>query len=89
MPPVSLEQLLAPLNAIVQKLAAIDERQAEQSQPHQQSQGSSYFDFLVTQPLEFAEATDPLEANNWIRVSESKFRLLHCTKLQKTLFIAQ
>jgi hypothetical protein len=28
MAPVSLEQLLPPLNAIVQKLAAIDERQA-------------------------------------------------------------
>jgi hypothetical protein len=65
-PPISLEQLLAPLNAIVQKLAAINERQAGQLQPHQQSQESSYFDFLATQPLEFAEATDPLEANNWL-----------------------
>jgi hypothetical protein len=80
-PPVSLEQLLAPLNGIVQKLVAIDERQAGQSQPHQQSQESSYFDFLATQPPEFAEATDPLEANNWLRVTESKFGLLHCTEL--------
>jgi hypothetical protein len=65
-PPVSLEQLLAPLNAIVQKLAVIDERQAGQSQSHQQSQESSYFDFLATQPPEFAEPMDPLEANNWL-----------------------
>jgi hypothetical protein len=28
MPPVNLKQVLAPLNTIVQKLAAIDERQA-------------------------------------------------------------
>jgi hypothetical protein len=83
-PPVSLEQLLTPLNAIVQKLAAIDECQAGQSQPYQQSQ-ESYFDFLATQPPEFAEVTDPLEANNWLRVTESKFGLLHCTELQKTL----
>jgi hypothetical protein len=62
--PVSLEQLLAPLNAIVQRLTAIDERQAVQSQHHQQPQESSYFDFLVTQPLEFAETTNPLEANH-------------------------
>jgi hypothetical protein len=88
-PPVSLEQLLAPQNAIVQKLATIDECQAGQSQPHQQPQESSYFDFLVTQPLEFAEATDLLEANHWLRVTESKFGLLHCTELQKTLFVAQ
>jgi hypothetical protein len=34
MPPVSLERLLAPLNAIVQSLVAIDERQARQSWYH-------------------------------------------------------
>jgi hypothetical protein len=86
---VSLEQLLAPLNAIMQKLGAIDERQVVQSQPHQQSQESSYFDFLATQPPEFADVTDPLEANNWLWVTKSKYGLLHCTELQKTLFAAQ
>jgi hypothetical protein len=89
MPPVSLEQLLAPLNAIVQMLAAIDGRQAGQSQPHQQSQESSYVDFIATQPLEFAKATDLLEVNNGLRVTESKFGQLHCTELKKTLFAAQ
>jgi hypothetical protein len=88
-PPVSLEQLLAPFNAIVQRLAAIDEWQVVQSQPHQQHQESSYFDLLVMQPPEFAEMTDPLEDNHWLRVNESKFRLLHCSELQKTLFTAQ
>jgi hypothetical protein len=83
MPLVGLEQLLAPLNAIVQKLAAIDERQAGQSQSHQQPQESSYFDFLATQPLKFAEATDPLEANHWLRVTEPKLGLLHYIELQK------
>jgi hypothetical protein len=88
-PPVSLEQLLAPLNAIVQRLATIDERQALQPQPHQQPQESSYFDFLATQPPEFAETIDPLEAKHWLRVAESEFRLLHCSELQKTSFAAQ
>jgi hypothetical protein len=78
-PPASLEQLLAPLNAIVQRLATIDERQAGQSQ-HQQPRESSYFDFLATQPPEFAETMDPLEANHWLRVIGSKFRLLHYSK---------
>jgi hypothetical protein len=88
-PPVSLEELLTPLNAIVQRLAAIDKHQAGQSQPHQQPQESSYFDFLATQPPEFAETTHLLEANRWLRVIESTFRLLHCSELQKTLFAAQ
>jgi hypothetical protein len=88
-PPVSLQKLLAPLNAIMQKLAVVDGRQAGQSYSHQQPQESSYFNFLATQPPEFAEATDPLEANHWLRVTESKIGLLHCTEPQKTLFVAQ
>jgi hypothetical protein len=87
-PPVSLEQLLAPLNAIMQRLVAIDEQQAVQSQPHQHHK-ESYFDFLATQPPEFAKTTDPLEANYWIWVTESMFGLLHYSKLQNTLFTAQ
>jgi hypothetical protein len=43
----------------------------------------------VTHPPTFAKATDPLEADNWLRIIESKFRLLHCTEIQKTLFMAQ
>jgi hypothetical protein len=62
-PPPSIEQLLAPLNAIMQRLTTIDERQAGQSQQYQQLQ-ESYFDFLATQPPEFAETIDPLEANH-------------------------
>jgi hypothetical protein len=34
----------------------------------------------VTQPSEFAEMTDPLEANHWLHVIESKFALLHCSE---------
>jgi hypothetical protein len=48
--PASLEQLLAPLNAIMQRLATIDECQARQSQQPQQPRESSYFNFLATQP---------------------------------------
>jgi hypothetical protein len=81
-PPVSLEQLLALQNAIMQRLAEIDEHQAGQSQ-HQQPQESSYFDFLVTQPLEFTETTDPLVDNHWLHVTESKFGLLQCSEFQK------
>jgi hypothetical protein len=73
----------------MQRLAAINERQAVQLQPHQQPQESSYFDFLAAQPPEFAETTYPLEANHWLQVTESKLSLLHCSELQKTLFAAQ
>jgi hypothetical protein len=74
---VSLEQLLALLDAIMQRLTTINEHQVGQSQHHQQTQESSYLDFLATKPPKFIKTTDPLEANHCIRVTESKFGLLH------------
>jgi hypothetical protein len=40
-------------------------------------------------PPLFTEAGEPLEDDHWLRVMESKFRLLHCTEVQKALFAAQ
>jgi hypothetical protein len=65
-PPVGLEQLLALLNAIVQRLTTIDERQAGRLQYHQPPQEYSYLDLLATHPQVFAKMTDPLEANHWL-----------------------
>jgi hypothetical protein len=50
---------------------------------------TSYTDFLVMHPPTFAKAIDPLEVDNWLRIIESMFGLLHCTENQKTLFTAQ
>jgi hypothetical protein len=77
MPPVSLEQLLASQNAIMLRLAKSVEHQAGQSQHHQQTQESSYFDFLATKPPKFVEMIDPLDANHWLHVTETKFGLLN------------
>jgi hypothetical protein len=50
-------------------------------QPHHQPVlDSSYTDFLAMHSLTFAEASDPLEADNKLCITESKFGLLHCTK---------
>jgi hypothetical protein len=49
----------------------------------------SYSDFLVTQPLVFSRAKDPLEADDWLHTTESKFGLLHCIEYHKTLYAAQ
>jgi hypothetical protein len=50
---------------------------------------TSYSDFTATHPLLFTESGEPLEADHWLRVMESKFGLLCCTEVQKTLFIVQ
>jgi hypothetical protein len=50
---------------------------------------TTYGDFAATHPPHFTEAGEPLEADHWLRMIESKFGLLHCTEVQKTLFTVQ
>jgi hypothetical protein len=50
---------------------------------------TTYNDSAATHPPLFTEAREPLEADHWLRVMESKFRLLRCTEVQKTLFTTQ
>jgi hypothetical protein len=89
-PPVSLEQLLATQNDLMRRLIENDEhRGAERQQPRHQERDSSYLDFLATHPPGFADATDPLEADSWLRTTESMFGLLHYTEYQKTMYAAQ
>jgi hypothetical protein len=88
-PPMSLEQLLATQNEIKGVLME-NLVQHEVCPPHRQrGVETSHTDFLAMHPLTFADATDPPEADNWLHIIESKFGLLHCTEIQKTLFMAQ
>jgi hypothetical protein len=50
---------------------------------------TTYSDFVATHPPLFTEVGEPLEADHWLQVMESKFGLLRCTEVQKTLFTAQ
>jgi hypothetical protein len=89
-PPVSLEKLLATQNELMRRLIENYERRGtEHQQPHHQERDSSYLDLLATHPSVLADATDPIEADSWLRTTESKFGLLHCTDYQKTLYAAQ
>jgi hypothetical protein len=47
---------------------------------------TTYSDFTAMHPPLFTEVGEPLEADHWLRVMESKFGLLRCTEVQKTLF---
>jgi hypothetical protein len=88
-PPVSLDQLLAMQNELM-RLLMENLVQCEVRSPHRQSGvETSYTNFLVMHPTTFVEVIDPLEADNWLCIIESKFGLLHCSEIQKTLFMAQ
>jgi hypothetical protein len=46
-------------------------------------------DFVATHPPLFTEAGEPIEADHWLQVIESKFGLLYGMEVQKTLFATQ
>jgi hypothetical protein len=50
---------------------------------------TTYGDFTATHLPLFTESGEPLEADHSLQMMESKFGLLRCTKVQKTLFVAQ
>jgi hypothetical protein len=92
-PAPTVQELMAQQNEIL--------RQLLQRQPHPQQHGggqpqrppavATYQKFLSTQPPLFTKAEDPLDANVWLRVVESKFPLLtgDCPNDTKACFAAQ
>jgi hypothetical protein len=50
---------------------------------------TTYNNFAATHLSLFTEVGEPLEADHWLWVIESKIGLLHCTEVQKTLFATQ
>jgi hypothetical protein len=87
-PPPTMQELMAQQNEILRQLA--------QRQPPPQHYGggdhhqrppavATYQEFLSTQPPLFTRAEDPLDADVWLRVVESKFPLLNgvCSEVAK------
>jgi hypothetical protein len=88
---ISIEQLLATQNELMSVLIQNEEHSGAESPHHHHHQdlNTSYSDFLVTQLPLFSGAKDPLEADNWLCTTESKFGLLHCTEPQKIVYATQ
>jgi hypothetical protein len=93
-PPPTMQELMAQQNEILRQLA--------QCQPPPQHYGggdhhqrppaaATYQEFLSTQPPLFTRAEDPLDADVWLRVVESKFPLLNgvCSDVAKVRFATQ
>jgi hypothetical protein len=95
-PPPSLAQAIASIlesrdeqTELLQQLIANSTRGGNGARNAPAPAPTIYSDFAATHPPLFTEAVEPLETDHWIRVMQSKFRLLHCTEVQKTLFAAQ
>jgi hypothetical protein len=90
-PLVSLEHLLAMQNELMALVIQNEAHHgAERLQhPRYQDMDTSYSEFLVTHPPLLSWGRDPLETDDWLRTTESKFSLLHCTEYQKTMYTTQ
>jgi hypothetical protein len=84
-PPMSIKQLLATQNELMQVLMENLTHRGGHQPHHPPVLDSCYTNFLVTHPPTFAEVSNPLEADNWLHITESKFGFLHYTKFQKTI----
>ncbi|GJN31847.1 hypothetical protein PR202_gb20298 [Eleusine coracana subsp. coracana] len=78
-------EILHRLVDIMSHLAGHGGHRNNNNQPRQ----STYSNFLSTHPPTFERAREPLDADHWLRQTETKFGLLECTEHQKVLFAAQ
>jgi hypothetical protein len=95
-PPSSLAQAIASIleshdeqTELLQQLVANSTRGGNGARNALAPAPTTYSDFVATHPPLFTEAGEPLEADHWLQVMDSKFGLLRCTDVQKTLFTAQ
>ena len=80
-PPPSIEQLLAVQTQIMQALV--------QNQQNQQGGGAprdKRGEFLKGRPPVFSHATDPLEADDWLRAVKKQLNIAQCDNQQKVLY---
>ena len=55
---------------------------------HEGNQYASFKDFMDTHPNHFCEATEPMEADEWVNSVQNKFRLLRLSEELKTEYAA-
>ena len=94
-PPFNPAQMLATQNELLRQLIEIQRQ--EQQHHHQDDEGrlnedqpnvASFPQFQGTNPPMFTKADEPLEADAWLRIIESKFALLvlPCPSERKVMF---
>ena len=81
-PPSTIEQLLAVQTHLMQALV-----QNQQNQPIGGAPLDKHGEFLKGRPPVFSHATDPLEADDWLRAVEKQLNIAQCDGQQKVLYV--
>jgi hypothetical protein len=94
-PPTLAEAIAALVNATADNTRFLHEMAGNQFQQHggrapsQGSRETTYQEFSETRPPLFIKPEEPLEADEWVRVMEHKFGLIHYMEMQKPMFVVQ
>jgi hypothetical protein len=91
----NLAQLLTAQNQLIQAVLQTLNNMQPNQQAHQQQappppspHQSRLVEFLRTRPTTFSQATDPMEAEDWLKGVEKKLMIAQCTNREKVLFAA-
>jgi hypothetical protein len=82
-----MESMQQNMEAVLCNIADNTHREFNQGR-HEVNQYNSFKDFMDTRPPIFKEATEPLDAEEWINTMEDKFRVLRMTEVLKTEYTA-
>jgi hypothetical protein len=91
-PPPNLVEVMARQTELLDMLVQAQQHQFRSPQRGREDHPSAgYQDFFSTQPPLFHKTEEPLDADAWLRIIESKFALLSvpCSEANKSLFAAQ
>jgi hypothetical protein len=82
--PISIEELLVTKNELMSVLVHNEACHGPECPQHHQHQdmNTSYSDFMATHPLIFSGANGPLDTDDWLRTTESKFGMLHSKSIK-------
>ena len=81
-PPATIEQLLAVQTQLMEALVNNQQNHPIGGAPPRDKRG----EFLKGHPPVFTHATDPLEADDWLRAVEKQLNIAQCDDRQKVLF---
>jgi len=80
-PPPTIEQLFAVQTQLMQSLVQNQQNHTIGGAPR-----DKHGEFLKGHPSVFCHATDPLEANDWLRAVEKQLNIAQCDDKQKVLY---
>jgi len=84
-PPVTMEQLMGMQAQLMQAMMQrLDNEPARGASPVQVRDKRG--EFMKGRPLVFIHASDPLEADDWLRVVEGQLNIAQCNNLEKVLY---